>query len=166
MRQLRFTMAIALSLLFVPILIAQTPAAALPPIQWGLWHEDVVTTITGIDGVTSTPQKDTEQFCIRPESWQKFGLQAANSTSCSISNRHQEARNLSYDVSCGPPAQARIAFHMNILIDSNRHMHGTAIATISAPGSSQHGVWTSTVTERYLSSDCGSLKPGEKKPVR
>jgi Protein of unknown function (DUF3617) len=152
-------------LAFVSFLGAQTHPPA-PPIQWGLWHEEVTTTITGIDGVTPTPQKDIEQFCISPESWQKFGLQAANSTSCSISNRHMGAHNISYDVSCGSPARAPIIFHMNILIDSDRHMHGIAAATISAPGSHQHGSWASSVTERYIAPYCGGLKPGEKKPVK
>jgi Protein of unknown function (DUF3617) len=166
MWQLRFTVATVWSLVFVPVLIAQTPTTAAPPIQWGLWHEETVTTITGIDGVRPIPQKDTEQFCISPESWQRFGLQVANQASCSISNRHQDVHNLSYDVICSRPAAARIIFHMNILIDSDRHVHGTAVATISAPGSSQHGTWTSSVTERYIAPDCGGLKSGEKTPLK
>jgi len=163
MKQLCFIILPALLLSLTALASAQAPAHTPPRINMGLWHEEVTTTIAGIDGVMPTAQKDTEQFCINADSWRKYGLQAANSR-CSVSNLHQEARKLSYDVSCGSQNRSSMIFHMNILIDSDRQMHGTAMATITTHGSLQRGTWTSTVTERYLAPDCGGLKPGEKRP--
>ncbi|MGC2161398.1 MAG: DUF3617 family protein [Silvibacterium sp.] len=144
---------------------AQTVKPTSPPVKMGLWREEVSTTITGIEGVTPTPHHDVEQYCISPESW-KHGLQGANTNHCEVSNLHQDSHKVSYDVSCGLQQRGRTAFHMEVLIDSDEHMHGTAVAKISGPGVTHAGTWTSTLTERYIGSDCGDLKPGEKKPLK
>lgn len=162
MKQLRFIFVLAIPLSLTAIASAQAPVPAPSPIKMGLWHEEVTTTITGVEDVVPAPQKDSEQFCISAESWHKHALQAANSR-CIVSNLHQDAHGVSYDVSCGSSEPASTVFHMNILIDNDRRMHGTAVATITAPGSPHHGTWTSTITERYVAPGCGSLKPGEKK---
>ncbi len=158
--------AIGALLLFLPVAdlaFAQTPAPAQPPIKMGLWQEEVITTISGIDGVSPAPQKYTEQTCISPESWSKHGLTTVNANRCVISNLHPGSHTLSYDQQCGAQADA-VVFHVTIQIDSERHMHGTSVATITAPGSARHGTWTSTITEHYLVPDCGDIKPGEKSP--
>jgi hypothetical protein len=144
---------------------AQTPAPAPPPVKMGLWLEQVTTTITGIEGVTPTPHKDVEQSCISPESW-KHGLQAMNANRCETSNLHQDSHKMSYDERCGSPAHGFIVFHMNILIDNDQHMHGTAIAKMQPSAASHQATWNSTLTDRYLGPDCGDIKPGEKKPLK
>jgi hypothetical protein len=159
------TAALPLLLSFAAIAAAQT-APAPPPIKMGLWHEEVTTVISGIDGVTPTPHKDVEQSCISPESW-KHGLQANSHgvQNCTMSNLHQDAHHVSYDESCGSQPNGLLVFHMEILIDDNQHMHGTAVAKVSVPGSSKQATWNSTLTERYLSPDCGTIQPGEKKSL-
>lgn len=144
--------------------LAALASAQTPPVKMGLWQEEVTTTITGIQGVTTTPQKDVELSCISPESWKKYGLQAASSNRCTMSNLHQNSKKMSYDVSCGTQEHGPLVFHMEILIDSDQHMHGTAVAKISATASPHTGAWTSTLTEHFISPDCGDIKPGEKKP--
>jgi hypothetical protein len=144
---------------------AQTPALAPPPFNMGLWREEVTTTITGIDGVSPTPQKDVERFCISLDSWRKYGLQAANSNRCTVSNLHQDTHGVSYNESCSSQQNTAMVFHINILIDDDRHMHGTAVADVTAPNSPHPAKWASTVTERYIGPNCGDIKPGEKKPL-
>jgi hypothetical protein len=159
--KLRLTTIGTLSLLFTILASAQTP-----PIKMGLWQEEVTTTITGIPGVSPTPQIDQEQSCISPESWSKYGLQATNANRCTVSNLHQDSHKMSYDVSCGTQEHGTLVFHMEILIDNDQHMHGTAVAAVTSPNpSSGAATWTSILTEHYIGPDCGSLKPGEKKPV-
>lgn len=145
---------------------AQTPSANAPHVKMGLWQEEVTTTITGIDGVRPTPLKDVEQSCISPESWKKYGLQAANANRCTMSNLHQDSKKMSYDESCGSQEHGVIVLHMVILIDDDTHMHGTAVAKISGPASPHAGTWSSTLTDRFISPDCGNLKPGQKNPLK
>lgn len=159
------TAALPLLLSVAALAATQKPAPAPPPIKMGLWHEEVTTVISGIDGITPTPHKDVEQFCISPESW-KHGLQANSrgAQTCTMSNLQQDAHHVSYDDSCGSQPNG-LVFHMDILIDDDQHMHGTAVAKMSVPGSSQQATWNSTLTDHFLSPDCGDIKPGDKKPV-
>lgn len=144
--------------------LGSAQAPTLPPVKMGLWREDVTTTISGVEGVTARPHEDLEQFCISPESW-KHGLQATNANRCETSNLHQDSHTMSYDERCGPPNHGPLVFHMNILVDNDQHMHGTAVAKIAVPGSPHEATWTSIVTEQYIAPACGDIKPGEKKPL-
>jgi Protein of unknown function (DUF3617) len=150
---------------FATLGLAQTAKTHTPPVKMGLWEEDVTTTITGVQGVTAGPQKDVEQSCISPESW-KHGLQGNNISQCETLNLHQTPHKMSYDERCGSQKQGFLVFHMDILIDSEEYMHGTAVAKITGSSTSQEGTWTSTVTEHYIAPDCGNLKPGEKKSLK
>ena len=141
-----------------------------PPVKMGLWQEEVSTSISGVDGVSAIPQRDTEQVCITPESWRTRGLQASNSNRCTTLNLQWDAHKLSYDEQCGAQDSPALVFRMYIMIDNDQHMHGTAATIIATPGSAHQdthsGTWESTLTASYLGSDCGDLKPGEQRPVK
>ncbi len=73
---------------------------------------------------------------------------------------------MSYDERCGATEHGLIVFHMDILIDNDQHMHGTATAKMQSSDAGHQATWNSTLTDRYLSPDCGDIKPGEKKPLK
>lgn len=143
-----------LALLATGAALAQT---AELPVKAGLWREDVTTTITGIQGVKPDPQTSSNLACISADSWKRSGLQG--DTHCTASNLRWDAHRMSYDTSCG--GSDGTSFHVDIAIDSSEHMHGAAVAKFAAGGK-----MTSAVTEKFISADCGDLKPGEKKPVK
>jgi hypothetical protein len=127
------------------------------PVKAGLWREDVTTTITGIQGVKPDPQTSSNLACISLESWKRSGLQG--DTHCEVTNLRWDAHRMSYDTHCG--GSDAEGFQVNITIDGDERMHGMAVAKFPAGAK-----MTSTVTEKYVSADCGDLKPGEKKPTK
>lgn len=153
------------ALLFCVTTFAIAADSKKPPVKMGLWQEQVSTTIGGVAGVSSAPQRDTEQVCITRKSWSTNGLQAS-ANRCTLENLRWNAHSLSYDAQCGAQNSVGLIFHMYILIDSDKHMHGTAGTEIATPGSANQGKWESTLTADYIGRNCGDLKPGEQKPVK
>jgi hypothetical protein len=143
---------------------AQASASEKPAVKMGLWREDVTTTITGINGVNPAPQKSSDLACISAESWKQHGLHAADDTHCEVVNLRWDAHRLTYETHCGGSSVSE--FHIDITIDSDELMHGTATAEFPSGSTAPAGKLSSTLTAKYVSTACGDVKPGEKKTVK
>jgi hypothetical protein len=57
------------------------------------------------------------------------------------------------------------SIHVKMFLDSDEGMHGTVNVKMTGANFPQGMSVTSTITSKFLSSDCGDIKPGESKPV-
>ncbi|HEY1499178.1 MAG TPA: DUF3617 domain-containing protein [Acidobacteriaceae bacterium] len=164
-----------MKILFVPLAVlpllcvvaaAQEPIPniAPPPVKMGLWQS----TINVKPGMGPAGAAVTNQSCYTPDSW-KQSMQSIQSrqpnTNCSTSNLHQDAHQLSFDVTCAADQGYTISYHVEMFLDSDTAMHGSTTGKMSGPAFPQGMTMGSTITSKFLSSDCGSIKPGESKPV-
>jgi hypothetical protein len=145
---------------------AQVPAGlAPPPIKMGLW-EATVTANTGMGpkGITSV-----HQSCMTPDSWkdlmQKIQARTANVT-CTSSNLQQDSHKISFDGSCSMDQGMTANYHVEMFLDGDTAMHGTTTGKISGPMFPNGMTIGSSMTSKFISSDCGDVKPGESKTVK
>jgi hypothetical protein len=110
----------------------------------------------------------THQSCYTPDSWkqamQKMQSRQANAD-CSSSNLQQDAHKLSFDGQCTVQQGMSITYHVEMFLDSDEAMHGSSSAKMSSPQFPQGMTMTSVISSKFISSDCGDIKPGESKPV-
>jgi hypothetical protein len=141
---------------------AEARIAALPPAQ----QAQVRAAMAGAMGGGAKPAPITTQSCIAPNTSMDSLLNQAqhrssNAMKCSFTNRVQTARGASYDMSCTGPmgsAQGHTDYH---LID-DEHFSSTVHITITAKGQSGQTMTMTrdaTTTGKFVSADCGDVKP-------
>jgi len=145
---------------------AQVPAnLTMPPIKMGLWQSSV--TMTGMGPAGGHPI--TNQSCYTPDSWkqsmQKMQSRQPN-TSCTTSNMQQDSHKLSFDGQCSEAQGMSVTYHIEMILDSDEAMHGSSSMKMSGPQFPQGMSLTSVINSKFISSDCGSIKPGESKTAR
>jgi hypothetical protein len=155
-------------LLFSAVAAAQSPIPAIapPPIKMGLWQSSV--TITSGGGMVPAGRPIANQSCYTPDSW-KESMQSAQShgqkMNCTTSNFQQDSHQISYDGECSPGQGMTMDVHVQMVLDSDSAMHGTTTTKMNGPMFPQGMTVSSAISSKFLSSDCGTLKPGESKPV-
>lgn len=161
-----------LFLLLTSLAAAQTDPLAPPPIKMGLWQSEVSVDLSGIpnmpSGAASAPKTSTHQSCMTPDSWKKAMQSLHNqqpSVNCTTSNMQQDAHHLSFDEQCSTQQGYNTSIHVDMQLDSDQAMHGTSAVKMSGPAFPQGMTMNSTIRSKFLSADCGSLKPGEAKAV-
>jgi hypothetical protein len=161
----------ALAALFslAAVAAAQTPTP--PPMKMGLWQSDVTVQMSGMpNGVTVPPRTVTTQSCMTPDTWknslQNFQNRQPNMpVNCTASNVEQDSHHYSADVQCTAQQGMSTAVHVDIQFDSDESMHGTTSASMSGPNMPSGMQMNSTIQSKFLSSDCGDVKPGQGKMV-
>jgi hypothetical protein len=168
---LRFATPAALATLFsiAALAAAQTPAP--PPMKMGLWQTEVSVQMNGMpNGAGVPPRTITTQSCMTPDTW-KDSLQNAQNrqhnpaANCTTSNVQQDSHHYSADMVCSGNQGFTTTIHVDMQFDSDESMHGTTAATFGGGGAAQGMSMNSTIKSKFLSSDCGDVKPGRGKMV-
>jgi hypothetical protein len=145
---------------------AQVPNIAPPPIKMGLWQSSVTLNSAAMGPVGGHPI--TNQSCYTPDSWKQSmqKMQSRQPTmNCTTSNMQQDSHKLSFDGQCSEPQGMNVTYHVEMFLDSDEAMHGSSSAKMSGPQFPQAMTMTSVISSKFISSDCGGIKPGESKPV-
>jgi hypothetical protein len=140
---------------------AEAKIAALPPAQ----QAQVRAMMAGGAGPggAAKPMATTRQTCITGQMSMDSLLNQAQQSpgmQCTYSNRVQTATGASFDTSCTGQtgsAQGHTQFHAT----DAEHMTSTTHMTVtsSARGSSSSSTMDITTTGRFVSADCGDVKP-------
>ena len=135
-----------------------------PPMKMGLWEMTSTTTMT-IPGMnTNMPARATKvRMCHTPESWAnnlmpqtgRPGAQSNGQSDCVMSNQSFTGHTFSVDISC---PKSGTKGHMTTTWDGSDSSHGTTHMEINSGGRSM--TMDGTSTSRFVSSDCGAVKPG------
>jgi len=147
---------------------AEARIAALPPAQ----QAQVRAAMAGAGGGAAKPAGTTVQSCIVPNTSMDSLLnqaqqRTANGMQCTFSNRVQTDKGASYDMSCsGPMGSAK--GHTDYKVIDDEHFNSTIHMTIT--GSAQGQVMTMnrdvTTTGKFVSADCGDVKPVGTPPAK
>ena len=163
-----------------PFLFAAVTFAAVaqlsetPPVTMGLWQTETTSTVTGVENTpmagmaAAMGRQYVTQSCLTPERWKSDiqGLNARRQHGCTLSNIHQDSHEVSFDEACQESQGGANNTHVDILIDSTEHAHGTVVMKVSMPSLPQPMTVTVNMLSHYLGSDCGGVKPGEAKMIR
>lgn len=151
-------------------LAALASAQSAPPLKMGLWENSVTVTMSGMpNGMSGSLPAVTKQSCMTTDTW-KEALQSmqshrqmAKAANCSTSNVQQDTHHFAFDVSCSAQQGMNTKTHIEMTLDSEESMHGAMSTSMSGPNVPQGMVMNATIQSKFLSSDCGTLKPGEQK---
>ena len=154
---------------------APAPSATLsevPPVTMGLWQTETNATVTGVEGspmagmASAMGRSHVIQSCLTPDHWKSDiqGINARQQHGCTLSNVHQDAHEVSFDQVCGPGASNFT--HVDILIDSTEHAHGTLVLKITNPSLPQPVTVNMTMVSQFLGASCGDVKPGQGKMIK
>jgi Protein of unknown function (DUF3617) len=142
-----------------------------PPMKMGLWQSEVTVQMTGMPNGASMPSRTmTSQSCMTLDSW-KDSLQGAQnhqpnaSVKCTRSNVQQDGHHYTADVQCSGQQGGSTTIHVDMQFDSDESMHGTTTMSLSGPNAPSGMQMSSTIKSKFLSSDCGDVKPGQGKMV-
>ena len=135
---------------------------ATPPMKMGLWETTSTTTMT-MPGMNMPSRTTKMQMCHTPESWAKNlmpqtgrpGGQSNGQSDCEMSNQSFSGHTYSVDISC---PKSGTKGHMTSTFDSPDSSHGTTHMEMNANGRSM--TMDSTTSSHFVSSDCGTVKPG------
>ncbi|HUB19008.1 MAG TPA: DUF3617 domain-containing protein [Acidobacteriaceae bacterium] len=173
--KLRFTLLAPLPLLltFATVASAQLDPNAPPPIKMGLWQSEV--TITDAANAASPMARSmgnhttVTQGCLTPDSWKKDiqGMQnRQRQTDCNTANFEQDAHHVAFDVKCAGQGGYASDGHFEMLIDDPENGHGHVDMKMSGPAFPDGMTMHMTMKTKFLSSDCGDVKPGQGKTIR
>lgn len=157
---------------FSTALIAQTVIP--PPVKMGLWQSEATTEASGAanspmaQALSNGGHTTVSQGCLTPETWKKEleGLERQRTGDCSMSNFQQTSHKLSFDEQCGGDRGYSNTAHVEMFIDDAENAHGHADMKMVGPAFPQGMTIHVTMKSKYLSSDCGDVKPGEGKVLR
>jgi hypothetical protein len=182
---MKFSLSLSAFLLWSAALACAQSTPAPPPIKMGLWQSSVTVDMSNMPGMaqgSGGSMTHVNQSCMTPDSWRdafrsmQQRRQQANAN-CTTSNFTQDSHQMTLDMACSSQQGFNSKIHVKMFLDSEEAMHGTASVNISAPAGMgapnapqgampQNMAITSTIKSKFISSDCGDVKPGESKPVQ
>jgi len=153
--------------------VTPTPPLTPPPVKMGLWQSSVTINMSGMPNMPSGAGSTTHvnQSCMTPDNWKDAfrNMQQRRqqmSANCTTTNYSQDAHQLTLDMSCTSEQGMNTNMHIQMFLDNDSAMHGSATTKISGAAFPQGMVVNSTISSKFLSSDCGDVKPGEGKAVQ
>jgi hypothetical protein len=169
--KIRFVPYASLPLLlsFAALAAAQVPTIAPPPIKMGLWQSSITVKSGGMGPMAGAGNTTSaHQSCFTPDSW-KQSMQAMQSRqqkmNCTTSNFQQDSHEISFDGQCTTDQSINVNYHVEMFLDSDSAMHGTTTSKMSGPMFPQGVTMSSSIASKFISSDCGDIKPGESKSI-
>lgn len=150
-----------------------TPPDAPPPIKMGLWQSEVTTTMAGGPGsptgqAMGSGHTVVTQGCLTPDTWKKDiqGMhQRMHDASCTVSNFQQDPHRIAFDEACSSQSGYSNTIHFEMLIDDTENGHGHADMKMNIPSVPQGMSMHMNMKTKFLSADCGDVKPGEGKVI-
>jgi len=109
----------------------------------------------------SSPAVTTTHSCSTGQTVQDLMNQARQKGSeCKLTNQTQTANGASFDISCTMP-QGTANGHSSFTMADSNHVNGTThmTANMNAGGRPTSMTMDSTISSKYLGSDCGAIKP-------
>jgi hypothetical protein len=160
-----------------------TVPVTLPPVKMGLWETSVTSQMSGFQippdvvaklkamgrSVPGGSHTMVTQGCLTPEEWQKqmAEMNQPGGNDCAVTNRHVEARKLSFDVSCKSEHGASTNGHWEMQVTDDEHGRGSAHMKSDMTGPNGQALTVDmNFNSHYLSANCGEVKPGDAKVVR
>ena len=169
--KLRF--AFPLLLAVATVSLAQNPEIQPPPMKMGLWQTESHTEVSSADNspiaqaMAAHARTVVSQGCMTPETW-KEGLQnmqkKRQSADCKVSNMQQDTHKISFDEQCSEQSYSSNV-HFEMLLDNEETMHGTATVRMNGPMFPSGMTMNMKMNSKFLSSDCGDVKPGDGKVI-
>ena len=85
---------------------------------------------------------------------------AVSGTRCSVADKAQTAHGIAYDTACNGPSMSSKG-HIDFQLPDAEHFNGTSHTTVTGnvQGTPVNMTMDKTFTAKFVSSDCGSVKP-------
>lgn len=85
---------------------------------------------------------------------------AVSGTRCSVANKAQTSHGIAYDTACNGPSMSSKG-HIDFQLLDAEHFNGTSHTTVTGTshGAPVNMTMDKTFTAKFVSSDCGSVKP-------
>lgn len=152
---------------------AQLDNLGPPPVKMGLWQSTVTSQMSGMPNMPAgipASKPIVSQSCMTADDWQKGMTQMQQDLQrekmqCSNVKLQHNGNQYLFDEQCGANGY-NTTIHIEWNIDDQENMHGSSNAQISGAGMPAGMTMHGTMTSKYLSSDCGSIKPGESKVIQ
>ena len=165
-----------LALLLSLVAVAQTTPLTPPPIKMGLWQSSVTVNMSAMPGMPAGAagaggaMTRVNQSCMTPDSWKNAfhsmqQRQQQTAANCTTANVQQDSHQVTFDMDCSSQQGYSTNIHVQMFLDSDEAMHGNATVKMSGANFPQGMSMTSAITSKFVSSDCGDIKPGESKPA-
>lgn len=153
---------------------AQLDTMGPPPVKMGLWQTTVTSQMSGLPNMPAgmpTAKPMVSQSCMTADSWQKgmTDLQQQmqrQKADCSNVKLQHDGNKFIFDEQCSQQSGYNATIHVEWNVDDQENMHGDSNAQIAAAGFPQGVTMHGTMTSKFLSSDCGSVKPGDSRMVQ
>ncbi|HEY1807592.1 MAG TPA: DUF3617 family protein [Acidobacteriaceae bacterium] len=165
-----------LPLLFSFAAIASAQTDTPPPIKMGLWQSESTTSVEGAPADSPMAQAiarggrtNVSQGCLTPETWKDefhHMQQHRPGADCTQTNFQQDSHHISFDEQCGSQGGYSSSVHFEMLLDGEENAHGHADVKMTGAAFPQGMTMHVTMKSKYLSSNCGDVKPGEGKTIR
>jgi hypothetical protein len=172
--RIRLIPAASLVAVLASVTVALAQDVAPPPIKMGLWQTETTTTMSGAPdnpmgrAMGGGGRSTVTQGCLTPDTWTKEirnAQQRRRAGECTQSNLQQDGHKLTYDEVCSNQGGYSTNIHFEMLFDDPENGHGSMDMKTSGAAFPQGMTMHMTMKSKYLSSDCGSVKPGEGKVV-
>jgi hypothetical protein len=166
---IRFASKTALPLLFSLTAFTYAQTNTPPPMKMGLWQSEVTVTMSGMpNGVTMPAHTMVRQSCMTPDTWKDSlrGMQSRRPMSdanCTTSNMAQDSQHVAFDAQCTAQQGMVANIHVDMQFDSSDSMHGSTSASMTGPSVPPGMAVNSTIKSKFVSADCGDVKPGQQK---
>ena len=160
-------------LMLSTLALAQDPSTP-PPVKMGLWQNEVTSSVSGAPdtpmgrAMSGTGRTMVTQGCLTPDTWAKEMQNVQRrqqKTDCNMTNFVQDTHHVTFDQTCAGERGYTTNMHFEMLIDDLEHAHGQADVKTSGPAFPQGMTMHMNMKEKFMSSDCGDVKPGEGKVV-
>lgn len=170
----RIALQATLPLLFcAAVASAQLDNLGPPPVKMGLWQSTLTSQISGLPNMPAgmPPARPiVTQSCMTADDWQKGMTQMQQNlqrekAECSNVKLQHNGNQFIFDEQCSQNGMSSTV-HVEWTIDNQENMHGQSNAQMSGSAFPQGMTMHGTMTSKFLSSDCGSVKPGEPKTIQ
>lgn len=159
----------SLPLLLLPATFAAAQIDTPPPMKMGLWQAEVTVQMSGMpNGMTIPPRTMVSQSCLTPETWKDSlhnmqNRQRNMAAKCTTANVQQDGHHYTADVQCSAQQGFTTSIHVDMQFDSDESMHGSTSMVMSGGNAAPGMSMSSTIKSKFMSSDCGDVKPGQGK---
>jgi hypothetical protein len=141
----------------ITVVLAMGSASLLAqnaPIKMGLWEKTMVT--SNGDGAPATMKAKS---CITPEEWQRMAANGQKPHDGCTMNTVKTANGYTFNGTCNIPQGPTLVINGSQTIQDSEHIVSESHSTSTTNGKTRKT--DSHSTGRFLSSSCGSVKPGD-----
>ena len=150
-----------------------------PPVKMGLWETHVTSQVKGIElppdvierlkqmgrPLPGEAHTTVTRGCLTPEEWRQEleEMNKPTNTDCTVTRNTDNVSSISFDVSC-KTEEGTVTGHWEMHILDDEHAHGSGHMKSDQTGpNGQSFTADSTVDTRWISADCGDVRPGKAK---